>query len=92
MTSEELAAAGISSTGKRFMDLRTFNLWRVSQFLPLSLTLRIEKMGRSDPRKNLVLKKISKMWMLIRGSLLLRDVQNHSLHPSFSVNLRSPQI
>jgi hypothetical protein len=36
------------------MDLRTFNLRRVTQFLPLFLTLRIVKMGRSDPRNNLV--------------------------------------
>jgi hypothetical protein len=37
--------------GKKFKDLRTFNLRRVTQFLPLFLTLTTVKMGRLDLRK-----------------------------------------
>jgi hypothetical protein len=69
------------------MELRTFNLRRVTQFLQLFLNLRIVKMGRLDPRE-----KISEMLMLIQGILLLRNVQNHFLHLLFLVNPRSPQI
>jgi hypothetical protein len=68
---------------EKFMDLRTFNLRRVTQFLLLLLNLRIMKMGRSDPRGN-----ISETLMLIQGILLLRNVQNHSLHLLFLVNPR----
>jgi hypothetical protein len=51
---------------KKFIDLRTLNLWRVTQFLLLFLNLRIVKMGRSDLRE-----KISEMLMPIQGILLL---------------------
>jgi hypothetical protein len=92
MTSEELAAAGVSSTGKRFTNLRTFNLKRITQSLTLPLIMRIMRTGRSDLRVHLVLKKISQMLMLTPGNLLQQRALSHTLHPSSSANLKLLQI
>jgi hypothetical protein len=87
MTSEELALLVFHLPREKFMDVRTFNLKRVTQFLLLFLNLKIVKMERSDLRE-----KISEILMPIQGILFPRNVQSHSLHLLFLVNPRSPQI